>query len=156
MHPILASASKLGMYLLAYLPIGIVLVIGLGRRDAWGTAAAFFLPLTMLYAFIGLSAYYLCLAFPIDSDHPLWRAMPAHMCAAASVGALCVGAAWLWAAVLESLNCGKTIRDSRGACLRCSRSNRASSSATTSRTTSATRRISRSPCTANATACRMH
>ncbi|HXC22288.1 MAG TPA: histidine kinase [Steroidobacteraceae bacterium] len=106
MHPILASASKLGMYLLAYLPIGIVLVIGLGHRDAWGTAAAFFLPLTMLYAFIGLSAYYLCLAFPIDSGHPLWRAMPAHMCAAASVGALCVGAAWLWAAVLESLNIG--------------------------------------------------
>src|SRR5271169_4526109 len=106
MHPILASASKLGMYLLAYLPIGIVLVIGLGHRDAWGTAAAFFLPLTMLYAFIGLSAYYLCLAFPIDSDHPLWRAMPAHMCAAASGGALCVGAAWLWAAVLESLNIG--------------------------------------------------
>jgi two-component system, LytTR family, sensor histidine kinase AlgZ len=106
MHPILANARQRGMYLLAYLPIGIVLVIGLGHRDAWGTAAAFFLPLTMLYAFIGLSAYYLCLAFPISSDHPIWRAVPAHMCAAASVGALCVGAAWLWAAVLESLNIG--------------------------------------------------
>jgi two-component system sensor histidine kinase AlgZ len=106
MHPILANARQLGMYLLAYLPIGIVLVIGLGHRDAWGTAAAFFLPLTMLYAFIGLSAYYLCLAFPISSDQPVWRAVPAHMSAAACVGALCVGAAWLWAAVLESLNIG--------------------------------------------------
>jgi two-component system sensor histidine kinase AlgZ len=106
MHPILANARQLGMYLLAYLPIGIVLTIGLGHHDAWGTAAAFFVPLTMLYAFIGLSAYYLCLAFPINSDHPIWRAVPAHMSAAACVGALCVGLAWLWAAVLESLNIG--------------------------------------------------
>src|SRR5271168_930973 len=104
MHPILANARQLGMYLLAYLPIGIVLVVGFGHRDAWGTAAVFFLPLTMLYAFIGLSAYYLCLAFPISSENPIWRAVPAHMTAAASVGALCVGVAWLWAALLQSLN----------------------------------------------------
>ncbi|MGO9933746.1 MAG: sensor histidine kinase [Steroidobacteraceae bacterium] len=106
MHPILANARQLGMYLLAYLPIGVVLIVGFGHRDAWGTAAIFFLPLTMLYAFIGLSAYHLCLAFPISRDNSIWRALPAHMCAAASVGALCVGAAWLWAALLESLNIG--------------------------------------------------
>src|SRR5271168_20190 len=104
MHPILANARQLGMYLLAYLPIGVVLIVGFGHRDAWGTAAIFFLPLTMLYAFIGLSAYHLCLAFPISRDNSIWRALPAHMCAAASVGALCVGVAWLWAALLQSLN----------------------------------------------------
>ena len=106
MHPILANAKQLGMYLLAYLPIAIVLVLGYGHSDAWGTAAVFFLPLTMLYAFVGLSAYYLCLAFPINAENPLWRAIPALMSAAASVGALCVGIAWLWAAVLQSLNIG--------------------------------------------------
>src|SRR5271170_2098352 len=119
MHPILANARQLGMYLLAYLPIGIVLVVGFGHRDAWGTAAVFFLPLTMLYAFIGLSAYYLCLAFPINSENPIWRAVPAHMTAAASVGALCVGVAWLWAALLQSLNLGlqpQVFVSSRGCC----------------------------------------
>jgi two-component system sensor histidine kinase AlgZ len=94
------------MYLAAYLPIGIVLVIGFGHRDAWGTAAVFFLPLTVIYAFLGLSAYYICCAFPINSNYRVWRAVPAHMSAAASVGALCVGIAWLWAAVLQSLNIG--------------------------------------------------
>jgi two-component system sensor histidine kinase AlgZ len=106
MHPILANARHLGLYLLSYVPIGIVLVIGFGKHDAWGTAAVFFLPLTMLYAFIGLSAYYVCCAFPIKKESPIWRALPAHMSAAATIGGLCVGIAWLWAAVLQSLNVG--------------------------------------------------
>jgi two-component system, LytTR family, sensor histidine kinase AlgZ len=106
MHPILADAKQLGLYLLAYLPIGIVLVIGFGHRDAWGTATVFFLPLTMIYAFIGLCAYYVCRAFPINSDYRVWPAVPAHMSAAASVGAISVGIAWLWAALLQSLNIG--------------------------------------------------
>jgi two-component system, LytTR family, sensor histidine kinase AlgZ len=106
MHPILADRRQLGLYLIGYLPIGMVLVIGFGQHAAWGTAAAFFLPLTMVYAFIGLSAYYICCAFPISQDYRIWRAVPAHVTAAASVGALCVGIAWLWAAALQSLNLG--------------------------------------------------
>jgi two-component system sensor histidine kinase AlgZ len=106
MHPILADRRQLGLYLIGYLPIGIVLVIGFGQHNAWGTAAAFFLPLTMIYAFIGLSAYYICCAFPIGADYQIWRAVPAFVTAAATVGALCVGIAWLWSAALRSLNLG--------------------------------------------------
>jgi anti-sigma regulatory factor (Ser/Thr protein kinase) len=106
MHPILSDAKQLGLYLLGCLPIGIVLVIGLGRQGAWATAAAFFLPLMLIYAFIGLSAFYLCRAFPIGREDRTWRAVPAHVSAAATVGGLCVGLAWIWARLLESLNIG--------------------------------------------------
>jgi two-component system, LytTR family, sensor histidine kinase AlgZ len=106
MHPILSDAKQLGLYLLGCLPIGIVLVIGLGRQGAWVTAALFFLPLMLIYAFIGLSAYYLCRAFPITTEDRTWRAVPAHVSAAATVGGLCVALAWAWARLLESLNIG--------------------------------------------------
>ncbi|HTB89833.1 MAG TPA: histidine kinase [Steroidobacteraceae bacterium] len=106
MHPILSDAKQLGLYLLGCLPIGIVLIIGLGRQGAWATAAVFFLPLMLIYAFIGLSAFYLCRAFPIGKDERMWRAVPAHVCAAATVGGLCVALAWGWARLLESLNIG--------------------------------------------------
>jgi two-component system, LytTR family, sensor histidine kinase AlgZ len=106
MHPILSDARQLGLYLLGCLPIGIVLVIGLGRPGAWVTAALFFLPLMIIYAFIGLSAYYLCRAFPIAAEDRTWRAVPAHVSAAATVGGLCVALAWGWAQLLESLNIG--------------------------------------------------
>jgi two-component system, LytTR family, sensor histidine kinase AlgZ len=107
MHPILADRRLLGLYLIGYLPIGIVLVIGFGQHGAWGTAAAFFIPLTLVYAFIGLSAYYICSAFPITGNsYRMWCAVPAQLTTAATVGGLGVGAAWLWAAALQSLNLG--------------------------------------------------
>lgn len=106
MHPILADGKQLGLYLIGYLPIGLVLVVGFGATHAWGSAAAFFLPLTMVYGFIGLSAYYICCAFPIGADYQIWRALCAQATAAASVGALCVGIAWLWSAVLQMLHLG--------------------------------------------------
>src|ERR1700723_1535210 len=106
MHPILSDAKQLGLYLLGCLPIGIVLVIGLGRQGAWVSAALFFLPLMLIYAFIGLSAYYLCRAFPITREERTWRAVPAFVSAAATVGGLCVALAFGWAQLLESLNIG--------------------------------------------------
>ena len=104
MHPILADAKQLGLYLLGCLPIGVVLIIGLGRQGAWVTAAVFFLPLMLIYAFIGLSAFYLCRAFPISREERTWRAVPAFVSAAATVGGLCVALAFGWAQLLESLN----------------------------------------------------
>jgi hypothetical protein len=106
MHPILADPKQLVLYLLGCLPIGIVLIIGLGHQGTWTTATVFFLPLTMVYAFVGLSAYYLCRAFPINKPIRNWSAVPAHLSAAATVGILSVGLAWGWAAVLTSLNWG--------------------------------------------------
>jgi two-component system sensor histidine kinase AlgZ len=104
MHPIFTDGKQLGLYIFGYLPIGAVLVIGFGHADAWGTATAFFLPLTVLYGFLGMTAYYVCRAFPINQHNRIWRALPALAMAALTAGAFSVGIAWAWAAVLESLN----------------------------------------------------
>ena len=104
MHPIFTNGKQLALYILGYLPIGAVLVIGFGRADAWGTATVFFLPLTVLYGFLGMTAYYVCRAFPITQQHGIWRALPAHAMAAITAGGFSVGMAWAWSAVLESLN----------------------------------------------------
>jgi two-component system, LytTR family, sensor histidine kinase AlgZ len=104
MHPIFANGKQLGLYIFAYLPIGAVLVIGFGHADDWGTATAFFLPLTVLYGFLGMTAYYVCRAFPINQQHRIWRALPAHAMAAVTAGAFSVGIAWAWAMMLETLN----------------------------------------------------
>jgi two-component system, LytTR family, sensor histidine kinase AlgZ len=64
------------------------------------------LPLMLIYAFIGLSAFYLCRAFPISREERTWRAVPAFVSAAATVGGLCVALAFGWAQLLESLNIG--------------------------------------------------
>jgi two-component system sensor histidine kinase AlgZ len=106
MHPILGNGRLLGIYMLGCLPIGLVLVIGFAHHEAWGTAAVFFLPLTAIYAFICLSAFYLCRAFPLQRGIRAWRALPALLISAAIIGGLCVALAKLWAALLASLNIG--------------------------------------------------
>ena len=103
MHPIFTNGKQLGLYIFGYLPIGAVLVIGFGHADTWGTATAFFLPLTVLYGFLGMTAYFVCRAFPINQHNLIWRALPALAMAALTAGAFSVGIAWAWAAVLESL-----------------------------------------------------
>lgn len=104
MHPIFTNGKQLALYILGYLPIGAVLVIGFGHAGAWGTAAAFFLPLTVLYGFLGMTAYYVCRAFPINQQYRIWRALPAHAMAAVTAGGFSVGIAWVWSAMVESLN----------------------------------------------------
>jgi len=104
MHPIFTNGKQLALYILGYLPIGAVLVIGFGHADAWGTAAAFFMPLTVLYGVLGMTAYYVCRAFPITQQYRIWRALPAQAMAAITAGGFSVGIAWVWSAMLESLN----------------------------------------------------
>ena len=65
MHPILEDRRRLALYLLAWLIVGMLLAVGLRSDAAWTTAAAFLLPLCFVYAFIGLSTWYLCRAFPL-------------------------------------------------------------------------------------------
>ena len=66
MHPILADWRRLGLYLSAWAPIGIFLTAGLGGSVPWTSAAAFFLPLTLVYAFVCLSAWYTTRIFPLQ------------------------------------------------------------------------------------------
>jgi hypothetical protein len=65
-HPILESRQRLIVYLLAWLPIAAILTAILKRGLAsWPEAAVVALPMSLLYAFMCLSAWYVCLAVPM-------------------------------------------------------------------------------------------
>jgi two-component system, LytTR family, sensor histidine kinase AlgZ len=68
MHPILAAKGRLLLYLAAWLPIagllaGLFVFVG---RLSWGEAAVLAVPMTLVYSFLCLSAWYLCRAFPLE------------------------------------------------------------------------------------------
>lgn len=69
MHPILAHREKIGLYLTVWTILGFLITVlsVLSENLSWGFALGFSLPITILYSFVGLSAYYLCRTFPIQS-----------------------------------------------------------------------------------------
>lgn len=103
MHPILDDRRRLAIYLLAWLLIGMLLIVGLPSDDTWTTAVAFFLPLCFVYAFIGLSAWYVCRAFPIGAGSGVWNVVLVQMAAAAVASAVWVALGLIWAAALDAL-----------------------------------------------------
>ena len=103
MHPILEDRRRLAIYLLAWLAIGLLLTAGLRSEAAWTTTVAFFLPLCFVYAFVGLSAWYLCRAFPLDANSGTWNLVLVQMIAAAVAGAMWMALGYVWAAALDAL-----------------------------------------------------
>jgi signal transduction histidine kinase len=93
MNPILATGGRLGPYLLAWVPLtavtGSLLVLAAGLTAL--EAAALTPPLTLVYAFLCLSSWYLCKAVPIGAA-TLARMAGTVVAAAAVAGAL--WAAW--------------------------------------------------------------
>jgi two-component system sensor histidine kinase AlgZ len=67
MHPILAARDRLLLYLAAWLPIAGLLtgLLVFAGRLSWSEAALVAFPLTLVYAFLCLCAWYLCRAFPL-------------------------------------------------------------------------------------------
>lgn len=102
MHPILDSRRRLATYMVAWLLIGLLLSVGLGSTDGW-VAPALFLPLSVAYAFIALSAWYVCRVFPVDVRANAWRVVFVQLLASALVSALWVAAAGAWARTIDSL-----------------------------------------------------
>jgi two-component system, LytTR family, sensor histidine kinase AlgZ len=103
MHPILEDRRRLALYLLAWLIVGMLLAVGLRSDAAWTTSAAFLLPLSFVYAFIGLSTWYLCRAFPIGGHSSLSALLIVQMTAAAVAGAIWTMLGYVWAGALDSL-----------------------------------------------------
>lgn len=104
MHPILADWRRLGLYLSAWVPIAIFLTVGLGGSVPWASAAAFFLPLTLVYAFVCLSAWYTTRIFPLQSGAPgPGRFLLTQIAAGAMGGGIWVAIGQAWAGTLESL-----------------------------------------------------
>jgi hypothetical protein len=100
MHPILESLPRLALYLLAWLLVGLLLTLGLRPDATWTTSLAFLVPLCVIYAFIGLSTWYLCRAFPIDGGSRLATLIAVQMAAAAVASSMWTGLAYLWAGIL--------------------------------------------------------
>ena len=102
MHPILDSRRRLLTYVAAWLLIGLVLTIGLGG-NAWLVAAAVFVPLSVVYAFISLSAWYVCRVFPVDASSSAWKVLFVQGLASALVSALWVAITGAWARSIDSI-----------------------------------------------------
>ncbi|MGC1913454.1 MAG: hypothetical protein WA660_16565, partial [Candidatus Acidiferrales bacterium] len=68
MHPILSQTRRLGLYLLAWIPFAALLAVLLAvpHTLSWREAALLSVPLSLLYAFICISAWYPCRARPLD------------------------------------------------------------------------------------------
>jgi len=65
-HPILENRQRLAFYLIAWIPIAAFLTIILERGAAsWAEAALVAGPMCLLYAFMCLSAWYVCLTTPM-------------------------------------------------------------------------------------------
>src|ERR1700730_2409779 len=88
MHPIFRS-GKLGLYLLAWLPVAGVLrgLFGEPRRIRWPVSAATAFPFCTLDAFVCLSAWYACRSLPLNREQ-LPRLLITHLGSALGIGGL--------------------------------------------------------------------
>jgi hypothetical protein len=103
MHPILEDRRRLALYLLAWLLIGLLLSVGLRSDAEWTTAAAFLLPLCFVNAFIGLSTWSLCRAFPIGGRSSWSTLIVVQSIAAAAASAIWTALGYVWADALDAL-----------------------------------------------------
>ncbi len=108
MHPIFAGRGRLGLYLLGWSPLAALIVVLLVWRGEllWGEAALVGLPLAYLFAYLCLSAWYLCRALPLrpgqGAKHAL-EVLSGHLLAALASGALLALAGRGWLLLLSSI-----------------------------------------------------
>ena len=94
MHPLLARARNLGIYLLAWFPLGAMLAYLLktsGGLD-WVEAVTLACPLCLVYAFVCLAAWYPCRVTPLEASGFPQLAVT-HLLAAVLVSTLWTGMA---------------------------------------------------------------
>ncbi|HEY6465090.1 MAG TPA: histidine kinase [Candidatus Acidoferrales bacterium] len=73
MHPILSQMRRLAMYLVAWIPIAVLLAYLLAESSQLtrNESLVLAIPLCLAYAFVCLSAYYECRALPIEKTSDL-------------------------------------------------------------------------------------
>jgi hypothetical protein len=102
MHPILGRPERIALYLTVWLIIGGLLAGVLTRQGlSWPQALVLLLPILLVYAFVCLSAWYVCRALPLRSDG-LLRALAASLVAAGMAGSVFLGLAQGWIAGLAT------------------------------------------------------
>jgi two-component system, LytTR family, sensor histidine kinase AlgZ len=99
MHPILSEKRQFRFYLAGWVVIGLLVALlpVLARSLDWTFALLFSLPMTLFFAFVALSAYYLCRAFPLGQRSVLQPLLVVGAVSAVS-SALWVfaGRGWYW------------------------------------------------------------
>jgi sensor histidine kinase YesM len=103
MHPILGYPRRLAIYLLAWALVGLLLTAALRGGAPWTITAAFFLPVSVLYAFVTLSAWYVCRAFPLAAVPRVPNIAAAHAVAGALGGVIFVGLGSAWVLAVDRL-----------------------------------------------------
>jgi len=100
MHPILARAERLASYLAAWLVVAGFLATVLARQDlTWSAAFLLVLPVCLVYAFVCLSAWYICRATPLTTSSAA-RVLASSAMGAVVASGLFVMAARTWMSVL--------------------------------------------------------
>jgi hypothetical protein len=104
MHPILKDRRILSLYLIVWLALALMLaaLIAIPGKIPGIAALALSLPLMLVYAFVSLSAWYLCRAFPLHATN-IARLLVSNILAAVLSSALWVLAAAGWGTVLAWL-----------------------------------------------------
>ncbi len=96
MHPLVTPIKRLGLYMVAWIPLICILVylLAVPGKLGWFDAAFITVPLCLIYEFICLSAWYSCRSVPLQKS-TLSRLLLTHVAAAAVVSLLWVQAAKL-------------------------------------------------------------
>ena len=104
MHPVLTGARALLGYLAASLLVGLLIAAAVAATGlaAWRAALLMALPLSLAYAFVLPSAWYVCRSLPIARRH-LWLGLGVFAGASALAGASLLALGLLWQGLMQSL-----------------------------------------------------
>jgi len=105
MHPILSDWGRFGAYLTAWGLVGTLIAVQLAFAGpfAWVEAFTLAVPLALLFGFVGLGAFWVCQAAPLQLSR-IVRSLGAQLVAATLSAALWLAAARAFAALLERLD----------------------------------------------------
>lgn len=103
MHPILARPERLASYLGAWLVVAGLLATVLARQElTWSAAFLLVLPVCLVYAFVCLSAWYICRATPLTTSSAA-RVLASSAMGSVVASGLFVVAARTWMSVLGAM-----------------------------------------------------
>jgi two-component system sensor histidine kinase AlgZ len=97
MHPLIAGQGRLSLYLLAWVPLALLLAFLLMMMGglSWAPAVTLSLPVSLAYSLICLAPWSMCRVLPLG-ESPGWKILGNHLAAA-------VAAALIWIVLAKGL-----------------------------------------------------